>query len=361
MKTLRGLGLQIKGVKAQVDEELLMSPQSVRMAASLDGISSLSLSYSEVQMPGFLFEKNELGFPNELRALVSVEEGSHSEERCLFRGPMSRFQHISHHDHEQILFHFSDPLVVARERDKTMIWSGESLKTIVDALFKGAYKGSGKDITSEFLGDSVPSPKTITNMDKDNLRFIAEDIALRYGYRFYFDHSKTSDDKIKFFRPEAQPSTFKRLGASEFLRSDFQFASDFNAASNSVCVHGSGGTSTVAKLEDLMSDLPEGSKARIATRDENQMKLQMNWAFPNLVASEAELVAKSMLMRSAWSADVLEFTSESYFELGEYVRLESDERAIPAYLEGHFLVESVQREYRGPMTHWIHRYRGVRA
>lgn len=358
---IRGMQLQFKGIKTDADQWDMGLPRAASMTARLDGVSEFRLDYSEVQMPTFLSQKDSLAFPHELRVLVLHESDNRKTERCLFRGPLTRFQHVSHTGKDLLRFQFSDPMVVAQERDKTMIWSGEGLPSIVDSLFVGAYKGNGADIVSRFEGDGIPQPKSISNMDKDNLRFITEDIAAKYGYRFYFDHSLKDENQIRFFRPKIQPDGPTRLAGSLFEPLNYTYTSDFNHTASSIHVHGSGGSTTTVTAQQFASGLSSGSLARMDVRSQNKMNLQMNWAMPNAGDKEAESIAQALWMKGAWNSDSIEFATDAYFDLGEYVLLESDETILPAYLEGSFLISAVERVFSGGRSPWKNHYVGVRA
>lgn len=358
---IQSVAIQFTGLDNETDVARLQRPLSLELRSRLNYPSTLNLRYAKSLYPESYTKKSALQYPSTVSLVANiVDADNQSSEKCLFRGPHHRYQVKSQRSESFMESQYIDPIVTTFEINEPTNWEGESLSSIVDSLLKTSYapKGQQRKFKSDFRGDSIPSPKFISNTGMSKFDFLHQMILGRYGYFFYFDPSSDKEDRIVFFRPEMKPSEFKKINAREIFQSPYTFETDFNRPLSSVHVH-SDSSSSEKSLDSIEADFSLTGKAALNLRSSNGVELVSHYYFPNENQDFCKSLAESKLLESAIHTHRLTFQSSDFFYVGHSIQVEADEKEAPPYFEGYYLI--MEATHTMSHGHWTHEYIGVRA
>lgn len=328
---------------------------SATMTKSLNKLSNLALVLSSTA-DHHLFKGDAKDFILPTKVAVqskSVDSSGNKIELQLFRGFLESYT-VAFHNTSLLSLNFIDPLIACDERDDPRQFHKKSLKEIVDQLLSNAFS-DGQSFGTTF----VPTPPKVgsaTNMGSTDLAFIGE-MAKRYGYAFYYNHSEKNKFSACFFRPDFSAKKTP-INESDLLE-PIVFKSRLFGHQDHITVHGGSGQHKES-ISNHEASLPNAFKPKRSARKEMKIEFSSHYYMPNFDKSDTRELANSLLMNALYEGDTLTFTSVLHLELGSLFEVVPDKQEDKTFqrMKGVYLLSSVESKYaRGS---WIHRYTGVR-
>ncbi len=345
--------------KSKEIEFLLSQPSSITIQKQLSAIGSATLVYP-LELHSAAFQEStgdrKTNLPREIRISSKQTVGKSTQEHQLFRGFLEFYQ-MNIQDRSLTLF-FLDPLVTATEIDEPQPFHNQSLDRIVKKLFDNAFakQKDSQSIQVEFLNPPV-QVENATNMGITDFEFI-KSLSDEFGFSFFYDHSNSKSEKVKFLIPDFSKPVTRKLEVRE-IETQASFAASMHRFLNKAVVHGSSGKSEVP-LSQYESSFSKFFKDKAKSRTDNGVELISHFYRPNLSTHSTQAIAKARIMECSYKGDRLSFQSQHSLQVGEYFEIVDTDQKRPNLtpLLGAYLVKETVSTKSG--SGWIHSYVGVR-
>jgi hypothetical protein len=337
--------------------EQLNSPLQIVVDRSLNNLSYTHLIYPS-QFEDLLFSsKDDFIYPGAMRLMARHKDKKEDagETKSFFQGVLSSYNIWAG---GQIGLTYVDPMIVANEVDRSENWQNATLESVISNCLKNAsIERGGKALKANFKqGGNLPIA-SITNMGKTDLEFIQE-LADRYGLRFYFNHAEAKAEEVVFFIPDLSKSADTDI-SYESIQATASLQSSVLAVPSSVVVQRGDGAEEV-QLKSFEKSFSPSFEKKVQLRERQGIDLNRHLFCPGISSREGKAIAEAEFYRRALQGDRLEFSSQEFYELGSLLKVQRSQTSVVRgqRFEGVYLIEKVRSVQEG--LGWVHHYRGVR-